>query len=94
MSIVVSIFFSAIWLWALNHPELLQPWVDVDAAKRDLWRLRFNLGAVVYWLLLPIAFLSAWLCLVGQALVALYYVGDRLSTEPTAAGEEEPADPS
>ncbi|HEX6499943.1 MAG TPA: TMEM175 family protein [Micromonosporaceae bacterium] len=86
--LAMAIAFSGVYTYAVRRPRLLAEGVDTTAARRSSWR--FAAGPVVYALIVGIAFLSAWLCLLVHLLVALYYcfnqvlVGRR--TQPRRVG--------
>jgi TMEM175 potassium channel family protein len=75
-AVVISIFFSAVWTYALTHPDLLAPDVDRHAAMRS-WP-RFSAGVVAYLVCVPIGQFSPIAVVVICAAVAVYYMFERL----------------
>jgi TMEM175 potassium channel family protein len=85
-AVVISIFFSAVWTYALTHPALLAPDVDRQAAMRS-WP-RFSVGVVAYLVCVPIGQFSPVAVVVICAALAVYYMFERLPniTRQSAAG--------
>ncbi len=85
-AVVIAIFFSAVWTYALTHPELLAPDVDREAAMRS-WP-RFSVGVVGYLVCVPIGQFSPIAVVVICAALAVYYMFERLPniTRQSAAG--------
>lgn len=77
---LMGVAFGTIWGYAAYHPDLLAPDVDRELARASV--PRFVLGTVIYVFTIGIAFISAALCLIVHAIIALYYVFDQ-----TAAAE-------
>ena len=73
----MSLAFTAIYLWAGSHHELLDESVDV-AAHRSAFR-QFGFGTVAYVVLIGVSFLNAELALAGHFALAVFYVFDRTS---------------
>lgn len=73
---VIAVCFSAVWIYALMHPDSLAPDVDRHAALRA-WP-RFSVGTVVYLACVPLAQFSPIAVVFACAAVAVYYVFERL----------------
>jgi len=73
----MSLAFTAIYLWAGSHHELLDESVDV-AAHRSAFR-QFGFGVAAYLGLIAVSFLNAEVALAGHFVLAVYYVFDRTS---------------
>ena len=73
---VIAVFFSAVWTYALTHPDLLAPDVDRQAAMRA-WP-RFSIGLVAYLACVPIGQLSPIAVVIVCAALAVYYMFERL----------------
>jgi uncharacterized membrane protein len=74
--LLVAVFFSLLWGYALRRPALLRPGLDREAALRQL--PRFSIGFAVYLVCLLIAQLSP-IAVVGLvAVTAVYYVFESL----------------
>jgi hypothetical protein len=72
----MSIGFTLIWAYALYTPGILRHPLVGPAARASL--ISFGVvGFSVYIVTIVVAFISAILCLVIHALIALYYVFDR-----------------
>jgi uncharacterized membrane protein len=82
VSLSVGFGFSALRLWTLAHPYLLNPAMDVEAARALRFQLRFYVGGIVYLLLIGVALVSPIACMIGHLLMALYYVSERLPSHP------------
>lgn len=85
-AVVIAIFFSAVWTYALTHPDLLADNVDRQAAMRS-WP-RFSIGLVAYLVCVPIGQLSPIAVVIICAALAVYYMFERLPdiTRQSAAG--------
>ena len=85
-AVVIAIFFSAVWTYALTHPDLLADNVDRQAAMRS-WP-RFSVGLVAYLVCVPIGQLSPIAVVIVCAALAVYYMFERLPdiTRQSAAG--------
>ena len=70
----MSLAFSAIYLWAGSHHDLLVPSVAVER-HRSAFR-QFGFGTVAYLLLIGFSFVSAELALAGHFVLAVFYVFD------------------
>ena len=77
LGLAIAVVMVLLWRYVLDRPELLEPNVDVQAARRFL--PRFSLGIVVYAVLIGVSFLNAVVALGGNFLVALYYAFDQLT---------------
>jgi uncharacterized membrane protein len=80
----MGISFQALVAWAVTHPKLLKPTVNVVAVRSTI--PRYSLGLLVYAASIGLAFLSAWLVIVLYAGSAIYYAFNQLTWSP-----EEPA---
>ena len=80
----MGISFQLIVAWAITHPALLKPSVNVVAIRAAI--PRYSLGLLVYAASIGLAFVSAWLVVVLSAASAVYYAFNQL---PWSA--EEPA---
>jgi uncharacterized membrane protein len=78
--LLVSIFFSILWMYALSKPRHLWPGFDREAARRQL--PRFVVGLVIYLLCLPIAQFSPTAVVGLVAVSALYYMFESLPEVP------------
>ena len=81
---MIAVFFSAVWIYALTHPDVLRPDVDREAARRS-WP-RFSVGLVVYLGCIPLGLLSPIAVVIVCAALAVYYIFERLPdiTRPSA----------
>jgi uncharacterized membrane protein len=79
----MSIAFQALVGWALTHPNLLRPEVNVGRVRS--YMPRFALGLVIYAGSIGLAFVSAWLVVVLYAVTAIYYAFNQLSWIDDAA---------
>jgi uncharacterized membrane protein len=73
-SIVITLMgvaFGTLWIYASHHARLLVPHFPAEELPRVT--RRFVIGTPVYMATIGIAFLSAPLCLVVHAIVAVYY---------------------
>ena len=77
LGLAIGVVMVLLWRYVLARPELLEPYVDVDAARRVL--PRFSLGVGVYAVLIGVSFVNAVLALAVNFLVALYYAFDQLT---------------
>ena len=73
---VMAISFQALVAWALTHPNLLRPEVNVRRVRSVV--PRFALGLVTYALSIGLAFVSAWLVVALYAATAIYYAFNQL----------------
>jgi uncharacterized membrane protein len=73
---VMAIAYQALVAWALTHPNLLGPEVNVRRVRSVI--PRFGLGLVVYATSIPLAFVSAWLVVILFAAIAIYYAFNQL----------------
>lgn len=76
LALAIALGMTALWGYVLRHPDLMEPHVDVDAARRAF--PRFSLGSSVYAILIVVSFLSPQVALVGTFLIALYYAFEHL----------------
>ncbi|HVS50331.1 MAG TPA: TMEM175 family protein [Candidatus Dormibacteraeota bacterium] len=72
----MAISFQALVGWALTHPKLLRPEVNVRKVRSVM--PRFALGLVIYAVSIALAFVSAWLVVVLYAATAIYYAFNQL----------------
>jgi uncharacterized membrane protein len=82
VTFVVGLIFGALWGYALAHPYLLEPTVDVDAARRT-WP-RFAAGTAIYAALIVVSLLNVLVALALHLAVAVYYAFERLTVSPQA----------
>jgi TMEM175 potassium channel family protein len=73
---VMAISFQTLVAWALTHPNLLRPEVNVRRVRAVV--PRFALGLVTYALSIGLAFVSAWLVVALYAGTAIYYAFNQL----------------
>jgi uncharacterized membrane protein len=78
--LLVSIFFSMLWSYALTQPHHLWPGFDREAARRQL--PRFLIGLIIYLICIPIAQFSPTAVVVLVAVSALYYMFESLPEVP------------
>jgi uncharacterized membrane protein len=76
LALAIAITMTVLWGYALRHPELLEPDIDVQAARKAF--PRFSVGSTVYAVLILVSFISALLALAGTFFVALYYAFEHL----------------
>ncbi len=76
LALAIAICFVVLWAYVLRRPELLEPEVDVAAARAAF--PQFSIGILVYTVLIVIAFFSPVLALLGTFGVALYYCFEHL----------------
>jgi uncharacterized membrane protein len=74
----MSLGFAGIYWWAGRHPELLHESVDADRHRQSF--RQFSLGTSVYVLLVGVAFVNAELALLGDFVLAAFYVFDWTAT--------------
>lgn len=87
--VLMAVAMSLLWGYAVYHPDLLTEDVDPRVARSTL--PRFGAGTLVYLVTIGVAFISAAWCLAVHALIALYYVFDRVSSGgPTGAAVGRP----
>jgi uncharacterized membrane protein len=70
----MGLAFSGMYAWAGRHEELLHE--TVDAAEHRSSLRQFGIGAVAYLVLILIAFLNPLVALVGDFVLAVFYVFD------------------
>ena len=80
----MSLAFSAVYLWAGRHHELLHESVDVEG-HQSAFR-QFALGAIAYLLLIALSFLSAQAALAGHFALGVFYMFDR-TVAPRVTGD-------
>jgi uncharacterized membrane protein len=73
---LMSISFQVLVAWALTHPHLLRPEVNVRNLRSVL--PRFALGLVTYALSIALAFVSAPLVVAIYGITAVYYAFNQL----------------
>jgi len=74
----MGLAFTAIYLWAGHHHELLHPTVDVPQ-HQSAFR-QFGVGSIAYVVIALVSFASAQVALAGHAALAVFYVFDRTTT--------------
>lgn len=74
--VLMAIGFSALWSYAVYHPQLLAEGIDPGAARSTL--PRFASGIIVYALCVGLAFVSAKLSLIAFALIDAYYIFNQI----------------
>lgn len=74
--VLMAIGFSALWAYAIYHPQLLVNGIDVAAARSSL--PRFASGIAVYAACIVLAFISARLSLAAFALIDAYYIFNQI----------------
>jgi uncharacterized membrane protein len=79
----MAIAFQALVGWALAHPNLLRPEVNVGRVRS--YMPRFALGLVIYAVSIALAFVSAWLVVALYAATAIYYAFNQLQWIDDAA---------
>lgn len=75
-SALMGVTFGAVWTYALYHPQLLAPHVDVAKARSSL--PRFAGGTLVYVACIGLSFVSAMLVVVLCGLAAIYYAFNQI----------------
>jgi uncharacterized membrane protein len=73
---LMSISFQALVAWALTHPNLLRPEVQVRTLRMVI--PRFGLGLVTYAVSIALAFVSAPLVVAIYGITAVYYAFNQL----------------
>jgi uncharacterized membrane protein len=73
----MGLSFQALVAWAITHPQLLKPSVNVVAVRATV--PRYSLGLLVYAASIGLAFLNAWLVVALYALSAIYYAFNQLT---------------
>jgi uncharacterized membrane protein len=76
ISFMVAICYGLIWGYALLHPDLLEPSVDVQRSRKAF--PRFAGGAVFYAVLIVVSLINAYVALIVIFLMVLYYAFDQL----------------
>jgi uncharacterized membrane protein len=90
-ALIIAFGFSAVWTYALTHPDLLSPDVDRLAALRS-WP-RFAVGTLVYLACIPLGQLSPIAVVFVCGALAVYYVFERLpdiTRQPAAGTRHQP----
>jgi uncharacterized membrane protein len=82
--LLMAIGFSALWSYAVYHPQLLAEGIDPSDARSTL--PRFASGIIVYALCIGVAFISAKLSLIAFALIDAYYIFNQIDL--SGASEE------
>jgi uncharacterized membrane protein len=72
----MGISFQALVAWAITHPHLLKPTVDVAGIRSTL--PRYSIGLFVYVGSIGLAFINAWLVVPLYAFSAIYYAFNQL----------------
>jgi uncharacterized membrane protein len=73
----MSISFQVLVIWALTHPNLLQPEVGVRSLRTVM--PRFGVGLITYAASIALAFVSAQLVVAIYGVTAVYYAFNQLS---------------
>jgi len=81
---LIGLAFGALWIYAARHRDLLI--ADLDPAYARATVPTFTVGSIAYLLAIAFAFVSAAITLAICALVAIYYIFNRL---PEVAGKAE-----
>jgi uncharacterized membrane protein len=76
LSLVSAIVIVNMYNYVLRRPELLEPEVDVEQARRNF--PRFAVGSTVYLVLVGLSFINASVALIGTILVGIYYCFEHL----------------
>lgn len=76
LAVLISICFSAVWLYTLTHPAVLVPGMDREVALKAA--PRFAVGFLMYLVCLPLAQVSPIAVAFILALTAAYYAFERL----------------
>jgi uncharacterized membrane protein len=76
VSLGAAIGYALLWGYALRHPHLLEPDVDLAVARKAF--PRFAGGGLIYAALIVVSLLNAIVALVITFLLALYYAFDQL----------------
>jgi len=71
-AVVIALSFSALWVYLSRTPAILAPGFTPDMARTALKGAA--IGPVIYITTIAIAFVSPVACLIGHALVALFFV--------------------
>ena len=74
---VNALMWTGLWLHASRRRRLLLD--EFPESQRTVSTLLFNAGAVLYLISVGMAFINAYLCLIFQAVLALYYALDPIS---------------
>jgi uncharacterized membrane protein len=80
----MGITFQVLVAWAVTHPQLLKPNVNIVAVRATV--PRYSLGLIVYAASIGLAFVNAWFVIALYALSAVYYAFNQLTwsaDEPT-----------
>jgi uncharacterized membrane protein len=73
---LIALLFSAVWIYALTHADLLSPDVDRQAAMRS-WP-RYSAGLVAYLACIPLGQLSPIAVVIVCLAIGVYYLSERL----------------
>lgn len=71
-ALIIALSFSALWAYLARTPAVLAPGFTTDMARAAL--ARAGMGPAVYAVTIVLAFINPIACLIGHALVALYFV--------------------
>ncbi|MGI8824978.1 MAG: TMEM175 family protein [Chloroflexota bacterium] len=85
----MGLTFAAMWIYVGGHKDLLNETFDPVAARKSA--PRFGAGTFIYGASIAVAFVSAYICLIIYALLALFYVFDQLSDTGQSKKDGEPA---
>ena len=73
----MGITFQVLVAWAVTHPQLLKPSVNIVAVRATV--PRYSLGLLVYAASIGLAFVNAWFVIALYALSAIYYAFNQLT---------------
>jgi uncharacterized membrane protein len=76
LALAIALSITFLWAYVLRRPALLEPSVDVAAARKAF--PQFSIGIAVYTVLIVLAFINPVIALAGTFGVALYYCFEHL----------------
>ena len=83
LSVATALPWSFMWRHLVKHPELLEPPLTADYARREL--TRGSIGPVVYAFAIPLALVSPLAALLLYIAIAVLYAVTNQGTTPAAA---------
>ena len=86
LALAIALSITFLWAYVLRRPALLEPSVDVAAARKAF--PQFSIGIAVYTVLIVLAFINPVIALAGTFGVALYYCFEHLPS-----GRSKPDEP-
>jgi uncharacterized membrane protein len=86
-AVVIATFFSVLWTYALTHPSLLTAHFDARSAMRAT--PRYAVGLIGYLLCVPLGQISPIAVVIVCAVLAVYYMFERLPTAPRLEQDDE-----